>query len=142
MAQTNRILFACMVVAGFSLFFLVCLATQPAYAADAGSDTADAAPKADTEEPDDAATVFCTKVFRPVLAPIFVPINRWLGLIPDGAAGYCGIGLFVCAMIWVGLILNKDYVNRGRPYKSLATDLRVWTVISMTPHVLFYFYFR
>ena len=42
----------------------------------------------------------------------------------------------------VGLILNKDYVNRGRPYKSLWSDLRLWTEISMTPHVLVYFHFR
>ena len=45
-------------------------------------------------------------------------------------------------MFWVAVVLNKDYVNRGRPYKSIWTDLRLWTVICMTPHVLVYFYFR
>ena len=45
-------------------------------------------------------------------------------------------------MLWVGLLLNPKYVNRGRPYKSIWTDLRFWTVISMTPHVVVYFYFR
>lgn len=81
-------------------------------------------------------------IFYPILAPIFVPINNFLGMLPDWLAGVCGVGIFLVTMVWVGLILNKDYVNRGRPYKSLATDLRLWTVISMTPHVLVYFYFR
>jgi hypothetical protein len=87
-------------------------------------------------------TEFCRVVFQPILAPIFVPINTALGMTPNGAAGYCGIGLFLSAMFWVCFLLPKNYVNRGRPYKSWWTDLRLWTVISMTPHVLFYFYFR
>jgi hypothetical protein len=45
-------------------------------------------------------------------------------------------------MVWVGLILNEKYVNRGRPFKSPWTDLRLWTVVSMLPHVLVYFYLR
>jgi hypothetical protein len=86
---------------------------------------------------------FCKAVFYPVLAPFFLRVNSLLSLIPTRPwASICGVGLFVGAMIWVGLILNKNYVNRGRPYKSIWTDLRLWTVISMTPHVLVYFYFR
>jgi hypothetical protein len=81
-------------------------------------------------------------VFKPILHPFFKFVNDLLLMIPDGVAGLCGVALFLSAMVWVGLFLNKDYVNRGRPYKSLATDLRLWTVISMTPHVLVYFYFR
>jgi len=84
----------------------------------------------------------CKTVFYPVLSPLFTPIDHALRLLPDGAASVCGVGLFVTAMAWVGLFLNKDYVNRGRPYKSIWTDLRLWTVISMTPHVIVYFYFR
>jgi len=81
-------------------------------------------------------------VFYPILAPIFHPIDNMLNALPNGLAGLCGVGLFVSAMIWVCLLLNNDYVNRGRPYKSVWTDLRLWTIISMTPHVLVYFYFR
>ncbi len=91
---------------------------------------------------EDAITAFCDKFFGPALRAVFVPINDALGMIPNGVAGYCGVGIFVLTMIWVGLLLNPKYVNRGRPYKSIWTDLRLWTVISMTPHVLVYFYFR
>jgi hypothetical protein len=86
---------------------------------------------------------FFSTVFYPILAPVFLPINDLLSRIPTQPwASICAVGLFVGAMIWVGLLLNRDYVNRGRPYKSIWTDLRLWTVISMTPHVLVYFYFR
>jgi len=90
----------------------------------------------------EAVESFCKAVFYPILSPIFGPIDTALGMLPNWMAGVCGVGLFVSAMIWVALILNPRYVNRGRPYKSIWTDLRLWTVISMTPHVLVYFYFR
>jgi len=85
---------------------------------------------------------FCEAVFYPILAPIFLPINSFLGKIYQPYASFCAVGLFLTAMFWVAVVLNKDYVNRGRPYKSIWTDLRLWTVICMTPHVLVYFYFR
>jgi hypothetical protein len=90
----------------------------------------------------EAVEKFCTAVFYPILSPIFGPINTALGMLPNWMANVCGIGLFVSAMIWVALILNPKYVNRGRSNKSVWTDLRLWTVVSMTPHVLVYFYFR
>ena len=85
---------------------------------------------------------FCKAVFYPVLAPFFHGVDKLLNMIPDSAAGICGVGLFLTAMFWVCVLLNKDYVNRGRTDKTLWTDLRLWTIISMTPHVLVYFYFR
>ena len=91
---------------------------------------------------EDAITAFCDKFFGPALRSVFVPINDALGMIPNWMAGWCGVGIFVLTMLWVGLLLNPKYVNRGRPYKSIWTDLRFWTVISMTPHVVVYFYFR
>lgn len=84
----------------------------------------------------------CQTLFYPVLSRFFLPINSLLSKIYQPYASLCAVGLFLSAMIWVGLILNRDYVNRGRPYKSIWTDLRLWTIISMTPHVLVYFYFR
>jgi hypothetical protein len=81
-------------------------------------------------------------IFYPLLSPIFDPINTFLLALPRITSSICGVGIFIAAMLWVGLIINKDYVNRGRPYKSMLTDLRLWTVISMTPHVLVYFYFK
>jgi hypothetical protein len=91
---------------------------------------------------EEALTNFCDSVFYPILSKFFLPVNDALGHIPNWVAGWCGVGIFVLTMIWVGLLLNPNYVNRGRPYKSIWTDLRLWTVISMTPHVLVYFYFR
>ena len=91
---------------------------------------------------EESITAFCDTFFGPVLRPVFQPINTALGQLPDWVAGWCGVGLFVVAMAWVGLFLNPKSVNRGRPYKSVWTDLRLWTVISMTTHVLVYFYFR
>jgi hypothetical protein len=90
----------------------------------------------------EAVESLCMAVFYPILSRIFGPINTALGMLPNWMAGVCGVGLFVSAMIWVALILDPKYVNHGRPHKSIWTDLRLWTVISMTPHVLVYFYFR
>lgn len=89
-----------------------------------------------------ALNAFCLAVFYPILAPIFAPINHFLGLFYQPYASICGIGIFVATMIWVGLVVPATYVNRGRPFKSFWTDLRLWTVLSMLPHVLVYFYFR
>jgi len=91
---------------------------------------------------EEAISAFCDKVFGPALRSVFVPINHALGEVPNWVAGWCGVGIFILTMLWVGLLLNPKYVNRGRPYASIWTDLRLWTVISMTPHVLVYFYFR
>ena len=44
-------------------------------------------------------------------------------------------------MIWVGVVLKNEYVNLDQPGKHIWTDLRLWTVISMLPHVVVYLYF-
>jgi hypothetical protein len=85
---------------------------------------------------------FCKAHFYEYLYPIFKPIDTLLAKIHQPVFSICAVGLFVCTMIWVCFILREDYVNRGRPYKSVWTDLRIWTVLSMLPHVLVYFYFR
>lgn len=84
----------------------------------------------------------CMKLFYPFLAPLFAPINRFLNQYYQPYAFLCAIGMFVGTMIWVAVILDAKYVNRGCPYKSVWSDLRLWTVLSMMPHVLFYLYFR
>lgn len=81
-------------------------------------------------------------IFYPILSPVFGPVNSFLAQFYQPYAMICAIGFFVGTMIWVGVILNERYVNRGRPSKSLWTDLRLWTVVSMIPHVIMYFYFR
>lgn len=81
-------------------------------------------------------------VFFPILSPIFSPINSFLSQFYQPYATICAIGFFVGTMIWVGVFINERYVNRGRSERTFWTDLRLWTVISMLPHILMYLYFR
>lgn len=89
----------------------------------------------------DAITAFCTKVFQPIFEPVFKPINEFLASFYQPWATIFAISFFISTMIWVGLILPERYVNVSRPNKSIWTDLRLWTVLSMLPHVFVYFYF-
>lgn len=84
--------------------------------------------------------------FEPIFARplkfVFTPINDFWNRFYKPYAMICALSLFLGAMLWVNLILKKDYVNKGRPFVAWYTDLRLWTVISMMPHVLVYFYFN
>ncbi len=83
-----------------------------------------------------------TRIFQPVLQPVFHPVNVFLSTdFMDATAKFVTIGFFVGTMVWVGIILREGYVNRGRPSKSIWTDLRIWTVLAMLPHVFVYLYF-
>lgn len=84
---------------------------------------------------------FCTAVFYPFLSRIFHPINDLLSPIYQPWATITAIGFFVGTMLWICLILKESYVNEGRPNKRWYSDLRLWTVLSMLPHVFVYFYF-
>ena len=87
---------------------------------------------------------FVNKVFAPLLQKIFYPTNKVFSLIPEGAAPYVmkafAVGLFVATMVWV-LSLRREYVNLDAPGKSVIYDLRVWTVLSMLPHIIVYLWF-
>ena len=83
---------------------------------------------------------FMTRVFQPLLSPFFTPINNFLGAHYQPWATIFAISLFFCGMLLV-FVLRKEYVNVDRPHKGILYDLRLWTVLSMTPHVLFYLYF-
>ena len=55
---------------------------------------------------------FATRVFGPLLKPVFEPINSALGAIPTMPwARVCALGLFIGAMIWVWM-LKREYVDR------------------------------
>lgn len=84
---------------------------------------------------------FCKIVFYPVLSKFFGPINDFLDPIYQPWATICAISFFVGTMLWVWFYLDESYVNLGRPAKAWYTDLRIWTIISMLPHVFVYFYF-
>jgi hypothetical protein len=81
-----------------------------------------------------------TKVFGPILQPIFSPINNFLASHYTPWATICALSLFIGAMIWA-FTLRREYVNVDAPSKSFLYDLRFWTVLSMLPHVLVYLYF-
>ena len=75
-----------------------------------------------------------------MLRAIFHPINDLFVPIPGPVWKVCAVGLFAAAMLWV-LLLRKEYVNLDAPRKSLWCDLRLWTVLSMLPHVVIYLWF-
>jgi hypothetical protein len=89
----------------------------------------------------DGTQAFCERFFYPVLIKFFGPINRLLTPIDQPWFTIVAISFFIGTMLWVWFYLGDSYVNLGRREKSIWTDLRVWTVISMLPHVLVYFYF-
>lgn len=90
---------------------------------------------------EESLRAFCQTVFYPVLSKIFDPINSMLAPIYQPWATIAAITFFVGTMLWVWFYLGESYVNLGRPVKAWYTDLRVWTVISMLPHVFVYLYF-
>lgn len=81
-----------------------------------------------------------TAIFRPLLEPLFSPIHNAIENVYEPWATAGAIALFVGAMIWV-FTLNKDYVNVDAPSKRIFYDLRFWTIASMVPHLIVYFYF-
>lgn len=49
----------------------------------------------------------------------------------------CAVAFFQIAIIGV-LFLRPEYVNIDQPKKSLLYDLRLWTILSMLPHMFIY----
>ena len=78
-------------------------------------------------------------IFGPLFKLFFTPINAGLNLLPVPIGRVCALALFIGAMAWV-YSLNKEYVNLDAPRKNLVCDLRLWTVISMLPHVIVYLF--
>ncbi|MBI2426045.1 MAG: hypothetical protein HYV27_24690 [Candidatus Hydrogenedentes bacterium] len=100
----------------------------------------------DTKTQYDIFKEYVESIFEPafgwILNPIFHPVNDFLNQFYRPYAMIAALTLFIGAMLWVNLILKEEYVNKGRPVKAFYTDLRLWTIISMLPHVLVYFYFN
>lgn len=80
-----------------------------------------------------------TSTFHGPLSRVFDPIHSRLTLIPEIWWKMSAVSLFVGTMIWV-FALNRAYVDLDRPNRHTWTDLRLWTVVSMIPHVLVYLY--
>lgn len=83
---------------------------------------------------------FCTSVFGPLLKPVFQPLDSVLVNIYMPWAKIAALGMFIGTMIWV-YSLKKEYVNIDAPNRNWWNDLRLWTVVSMLPHVIVYIYF-
>jgi len=81
-----------------------------------------------------------TRIFGPLLAPIFHPMNSVLTKVYMPWAKMAALGLFIGAAVWV-FTLNRDYVNLDAPSKRIWHDLRFWTIVSMLPHIIVYLRF-
>ncbi len=82
---------------------------------------------------------FFNAVFQKPLQAFFHPINDAIGSIDNtNVWKLCAMLLFVLPMLWVWFGLRKEYVNLDAPREGILYDLRVWTVLAMIPHVIFY----
>lgn len=74
------------------------------------------------------------------LTTLFYPTNAALGALDNPFIWkVCAVGMFFATMVWV-FTLKKEYVNLNAPRKNIFYDLRLWTIVSMLPHVLIYFW--
>lgn len=81
---------------------------------------------------------FISNTFSGPLSALFHPIDTILTPIGPGAYKFFAVGLFLATICWVMFILNEKYVNLDRPKKGIIYDLRLWTLVSMVPHMLIY----
>ncbi len=79
-------------------------------------------------------------IFGPTMRAIFHPINNALADVYEPWATICALAMFFGTMAWV-FTLRRAYVQIDAPSKALWCDLRVWTILSMTPHVVVYLVF-
>ena len=85
-------------------------------------------------------SAWVTEVFGPFLKLVFHPIDAALAGVYMPWAKIAALALFIGTMIWV-YSLRKEYVNLDAPGKQWWRDLRIWTIVSMLPHVIVYLYF-
>ena len=77
----------------------------------------------------------------PIFRPVFKPMNDALARIPAASepvvATEVAVMLFQVAVLLV-LFLRPEYVNIDRPRRRFWYDLRLWTIVSMLPHMIIY----
>ncbi len=78
--------------------------------------------------------------FRGFFQRIFHPINDIFLHIGPFWWTLAAVLLFLGAILWVWT-LRKEYVNLDAPRQGILYDLRVWTILSMLPHILIYIIF-
>jgi hypothetical protein len=79
-----------------------------------------------------------SSTFSKPLSYIFSPIDGFLTPIDVSVSKFFAVGLFLATICWVMFILKKEYVNLDQPKKGIFYDLRLWTLVSMVPHMLIY----
>ena len=78
-------------------------------------------------------------IFGPLLKPFFHPIHALFDDIYMPWARIAALALFLGTVLWV-YSLRREYVNLEAPSDRWFHDLRIWTVLSMLPHVVIYLY--
>ncbi len=81
------------------------------------------------------------QLFGPSLRWFFNPIDGALSMFYMPWAKIVALAFFIGTMVWVFVGLKREYVNIQAPSKKIWHDLRFWTVVSMSPHLVVYFYF-
>lgn len=84
---------------------------------------------------------WCGRLWGPVLRPVFAPVNTLLASVYQPWAQIFALALFLGTMVWVCFFIKPEMLNSGRENRALWTDLRLWTVVSMVPHLFVYIYF-
>ena len=80
------------------------------------------------------------ELFGPMMKAFFGPIDRLLAAGSMPLARTVTLAFFIGTMVWVFVGLNREYVNLEAPSKKIYHDLRFWTVVSMLPHLVVYFF--
>ncbi len=76
-----------------------------------------------------------------LLKGFFGPIDAFLSMGYMPYARIVALAFFIGTMVWVFTGLKREYVNLEAPSKKPWHDLRFWTIVSMVPHLVVYFYF-
>ena len=80
------------------------------------------------------------EIVAPPLKSLFEPLDAWLSELPLSAGTVCAIGLYAVVAVGV-LCLPKRYVYFGAPDQSSWRDLRLWSILAMSPFVFVYLFF-
>ncbi len=77
-------------------------------------------------------------VFSGPLGAVFHPIDTLFVGANPAVFKFFAVGLFAVTICWVMFLLKKEYVNLDQPKKGILYDLRLWTFLSMMPHMIIY----
>jgi hypothetical protein len=81
------------------------------------------------------------QIFGPPAKAFFGPIDSVLAAGSMPLARTVTLAFFIGTMVWVFVGLKREYVNLEAPSRKPWHDLRFWTVVSMLPHLVVYFFF-